>query len=168
MTISQPASLVLSDGGGMIRDDQSRPADHDVTPSLGAEIEVADVLNGVVVLSVGRGGPVQAAVNRALKAAGAIVLAKTSTAEMIRMLGAFVPSVVVTEVVPGDDEGLTILREIRELPAERGGGLPVIGVSWEALDPAPILGAGFHGALVGPFDALDVARVVLKAVRQGS
>jgi PleD family two-component response regulator len=152
----------------MIRDDQTRAADQDVTPALGAEIEVSDVLSGFVVLSVGRGGPVQAAINRALKAAGAIVLVKTSTADVIRMLGAFVPSVVVTEVVPGDDEGLTILRAIRELPAERGGGLPVIGVSWEALDSAPILRAGFHGALVGPFDAVDVARTVLKAVRQRS
>jgi hypothetical protein len=168
MTVSSPASLVLSNVAGMIRDDQTRQADHDATSALGAEIEAADLLNGLVVLSVGRGGPVQAAVNRALKAAGAVVLAKTSTADVIRMLGAFVPSAVVTEVVPGDDEGLTILREIRELPAERGGGLPVIGVSWEALDPAPILRAGFHGALVGPFDAIDVARTVLRAVRQRS
>ena len=115
---------------------------------------------------MGRGGPVQSAVNRALKAAGAIVLAKTSTTEVTRMLGAFVPSVVVTEVVPGDDGGPPILREIRRLPLERGGGLPVVGVSWETLDPAPMLRAGFHGALVGPFDAIDVARTVLTAVRQ--
>ena len=130
------------------------------------EIEVADVLNGLVVVSVGRGGPVQAAVNRALKAAGGIVLVKTSCASVMRMLEAFVPSVVVTEVVPGDDEGVRILTEIRQRSAERGGDLPVVGVSWETLDPAPLLRAGFHGALVGPFDALDVARAVLRAVRR--
>ena len=132
------------------------------------EIEVADVLNGLVVVSVGRGGPVQAAVNRALKAAGGIVLVKTSRAEVILMLDAFVPSVVVTEVVPGDDEGSRLLTEIQQRPAERGGELPVVGVSWETLDPAPMLRAGFHGALVGPFDAIDVARAVLRAVRRRS
>ena len=132
------------------------------------EIEVADVLNGLVVVSVGRGGPVQAAVNRALKAAGGIVLVKTSRAEVILMLDAFVPSVVVTEVVPGDDEGVRILTEIRQRPAEHGGDLPVVGVSRETLDPAPMLRAGFHGALVGPFDAIDVAREVLRAVRRRS
>ena len=160
---------MLSDGAGMIRDDETRPADHGFAPyvpSSGAEIEVTDVLNGLVVVSVGRGGPVQEAVNRALKAAGAAVLVKTATADVTRMLGAFVPSVVVVEVVPGDETGLTILREILALPAERGGGLPVVGVSWEAPDAASLLGAGFHGALVGPFDAVDVARTILRAVRQ--
>ena len=162
---------MLSDGAGMIRDDETRPADHGFAPyvpSLGAEIDVADVLNGLVVVSVGRGGPVQEAVNRALKAAGAVVLEKTATADVPRMLGAFLPSAVVIEVVPGDDAGLTVLQEILRLPAERGGGLPLIGVSWEAPDPAPLLQAGFHGALVGPFDAVDVARTVLRAVRQRS
>ena len=132
------------------------------------EIEVADVLNGLVVVSVGRGGPVQASVNRALKAAGGIVLVKTSRASVMQMLEAFVPSVVLTEVVPGDDEGVRILTEIRQRPAEHGGDLPVVGVSRETLDPAPMLGAGFHGALVGPFDAIDVAREVLRAVRRRS
>ena len=162
---------MLSDDAGMIRDDETRPADHGFAPyvpSLGAEIEVTDVLNGLVVVSVGRGGPVQEAVNRALKAAGAVVLAKTATADVTTMLRAFVPSVVVIEVVPGDETGLTVLQEILRLPAERGGGFPVIGVSWEAPDPATLLRAGFHGALVGPFDAVDVARTVLRAVRQRS
>ena len=128
--------------------------------------EVSGVLSGRVVVSVGRGGPVQAAVNRALKAAGAIVMVKTSTADVVRMLGAFVPSAIVTEVVPGDDAGPAILRAIRTLPRERGGGLPIVGVSWETLDPAPMMRAGFQGALVGPFDAVDVARTVLTTIRQ--
>ncbi|HMH49796.1 MAG TPA: hypothetical protein VK548_06150 [Candidatus Acidoferrum sp.] len=148
----------------MIRDEEAPRVDRDVE----GEIEVADVLSGLVVVSVGRGGPVQAAVNRALKAAGAIVLVKTSAADVLRMLAAFVPSVVVTEVVPGDDTGTRMLSEIQQRPLERGGGLPVVGVSWETLDPAPLLHAGFHGALVGPFDAIDVARAVLKAVRRRS
>jgi PleD family two-component response regulator len=130
------------------------------------QAEVEGILTGLVVVSVGRGGPVQAAVNRALKAAGAIVMAKTSREEVTRMLRAFVPSVVVTEVVPGDDEGMAILGAVRTLPADRGGGVPVVGVSWETLDRAPMIRAGFQEALVGPFDAFDVARTVLKAVQQ--
>jgi hypothetical protein len=137
-----------------------------VGPLIDGEPEVAGVLTGLVAVSLGRGGPVQASVNRALKAAGAIVLVKASTADVVQMLRTFVPTVVVTEVVPGDEEGRAILAGIRRLPAERGGQLPVVGVSWETLDPAPMLAAGFHGALVGPFDAVEVARTVLKAVRQ--
>ena len=148
----------------MIRDGEATGVDRGGE----GEFELANVLSGLVVVSIGRGGPVQAAVNRALRAAGAIVLVKTSTAEVIRMLAAFVPSVVVTEVVPGDDAGTRILDEIQQRPLERGGGLPVVGVSWETLDPAPMLRAGFHAALVGPFDAIDVARAVLKVVRRRS
>jgi DNA-binding response OmpR family regulator len=138
----------------------------DGEPGIEGEVEVTNLLSGLVVVSVGRGGPVQAAVNRALRAAGGIVLVKASTASVTRMLEAFVPSIIVTEVVPGDEEGLALLAEIRRRPAERGGNLPVVGVSWETLDPAPMLQAGFHGALVGPFDAIDVARAVLRAVRR--
>src|SRR5262245_24671555 len=104
-------------------------------------------LSGRVVVSIGRGGPVQAAVNRALKAAGAIVRVKASTAEIVKMLGAFVPSVIVTEVVPGDDSGPAVLTAVRRLPTEGGGDLPIVGVSWETLDPSPMIRAGFQGAL---------------------
>lgn len=154
----------------MRRDDETcspdlEPPGFDPT---GADIDITDVLGGLVVVSVGRRGPVQAAVNRALKAAGAIVLVKTGPAEVTEMLAAFVPNVIVTEVVAGDDEARTILREILRRSPERGGRVPVVGVSWETLDPSPILRAGFHGALVGPFDAVDVARAILKAVRQRS
>ena len=164
MALDFGIARAVSTARDMIREDETCPPD----PSIDSEVDVAEVLSGLVVVSVGRGGPVQAAVNRALKAAGAIVLVKASTAEVTRMLGTFVPSAVLTEVVPGDEEGPSILAEIRRLTAERGGRLPVVGVSWETSDPAPILRAGFHGALVGPFDAVDVARAVLRAVRQRS
>jgi hypothetical protein len=157
---------MISQGDRMSLRDLGVDATPRVDPPLTGRGEIAGVLSGLVAVSVGRGGPVQAAVNRALKAAGAIVLVKTSGAEVIRMLGAFVPSVVVTEVVPGDDGGgVAILDEIRGLAPDRGGRVPVVGVSWETLDPAPMIRAGFQGALVGPFDAADVARTVLKAVR---
>ena len=155
------------------RDDQAPQQPHEASAS-GVDAEVTDsgdvtgALSGRVVVSVGRGGPVQAAVNRALKAAGAIVMVKRSTADVVRMLGAFVPSVIVTEVVPGDDGGPAILSAVRTLPPERGGNVPIVGVSWETLDPTPMMRAGFQGALVGPFDALDVARTVLKAIHQAS
>src|SRR5215813_12397950 len=85
------------------------------------EIEVGDLLSGLVVVSVGRGGPVQASLNRAVRAAGGIVVVKASGASVLGMLDAFVPSVVLTEVVPGDEEGPALLAEIQRRPPERGG-----------------------------------------------
>lgn len=66
------------------------------------------------------------------------------------------------------DGGPAILSAIRTLPPERGGNVPIVGVSWETLHPAPMMRAGFQGALVGPFDVLDVARTVLRAIRQAT
>jgi hypothetical protein len=157
--------MIMRDGRQSLRSLGGPPR---VDSPVAGEAEVANVLSGLVVVSLGRGGPVQAAVDRALKAAGAIVMTKASTPAVMQLLRSFVPSVVVTEVVPGADEGLTVLGEIRRLPRERGGSLPVVGVSWETLDPAPMMRAGFQGALVGPFDAVDVARAVREAIRQPS
>ena len=157
-----------------IREDQTSWQDYQAGAARRSDLldtdrdDVPGILNGRVVVSVGRGGPVQAAVNRALRAAGAIVMVKRSTADIVTMLGAFVPSVIVTEVVPGDEGGPALLSAIRSLPPERGGNLPIVAVSWETLDPAPVIRAGFQGALGGPFDAVDVARTVLKALRQSS
>lgn len=155
-----------------IRENPARRQHRDIdrnghpTPRFNDRHDVTGLLNGRVVVSAGRGGPVQAAVNRALKAAGAVVMVKTSTTDILGMLGAFVPSVIVTEVVPGDDSGPALLQAVRTLPPGRGGDLPIVGVSWETLDPTPMIRAGFQGALVGPFDAVDVVRTVLKSMRQ--
>ena len=130
--------------------------------------EVAQLLSGLVVLSIGRGSPEQIAVNRALKAAGAVVLVRISAGEMAQMLRAFVPSLIVTEVVPGDDGGSAVLRAIRQLPSDHCGALPVIGICARTPDGASMIPAEFQGLLVDPFEPGDVARTVLRAIEGAS
>lgn len=134
-----------------------------VDPPAGRD-PVSNALAGLVVMSVGRESPLQAAVNRALKTAGAVVMVKASAAEVLQMLAAFVPSAVVVEIVPGDDEGFAMVRSIRQRGPEHGGHLPVVGASGETIDPAAMIQAGFQEALVFPFDAADVSRAVLRAL----
>jgi hypothetical protein len=126
--------------------------------------EVAQLLSGLVILSIGRGSPEQIAVNRALKAAGAVVLVRTSAGEMAQMLRAFVPSLIVTEVVPGDDGASAVLRAIPQLPPDHGRPLPVIGICARATDGSSMIRAEFQGLLVDPFEPGDVARIVLRAI----
>jgi DNA-binding response OmpR family regulator len=125
-------------------------------------------LSGLVVLSVGHGSPEHIAVNRALKTAGAVVLVRTSAAEAVQMLRAFVPSLVVTEVVPGDDSGSAVLRAIRRIPPDHGGALPVIGVCARTTDAPSTIRAEFQGLLTDPFEPGDVARTVLGAIESSS
>ena len=130
--------------------------------------EVEQLLSGLVILSIGRGSPEQIAVNRALKAAGAVVLVRISAGEMVQMLRAFVPSLIVTEIVPGDDGGSAVLRAISQLPPNHEGPLPVIGICARATDGSSTIRAEFQGLLVDPFEPGDVARTVLRAIEGSS
>ena len=128
--------------------------------------DVAEALANTVVLAVGRGGVLQAGVCRMLKTLGVIVMVKTSAAAAVQMLGAFVPSLVVTELSLDEDDGLAVLRNIRKLPPEHGGQLPVIGVSADPIDADALIREGFQDVLVSPFDAEDVWRAVVGAIRR--
>jgi CheY-like chemotaxis protein len=124
----------------------------------------AQSLTDLVVLLVGRGSPEQAAVNRALKAAGAVVLVRISAGEMSQVLRAFVPSLIVTDVVPADDGDSAVLTAIRGLPAEYGGNVPVIGICARAGHGPVAMRAEFQGLLADPFDPGDVAQTVLRVI----
>ena len=81
---------------GLMIVEPTRTLSRDLGP-VSAHTDLAHLLNGLVVLSVGRASSEQAAVNRALKATGAVVLVRSTAAEMAQMLRAFIPSLVVTE-----------------------------------------------------------------------
>src|SRR5712692_560953 len=115
--------------------------------SVSSDTDVAHLLNGLVVLSVGRASPEQVAVNRALKTAGAVVLVRSSAAEMAQMLRAFIPSLVVTEAASADDAGAAVVRAIRRLPPDDGGTLPVIGICARTIDDLSTIVGKFQGVL---------------------
>jgi DNA-binding NtrC family response regulator len=96
--------------------------------------------------------------------AGAVVLVRRSAAETAQMLRAFVPSVVVTEIVEDDETGPAVLREIRRLSSEDGGAVPVIGICAPIPDAAAAIRAEFQGLLAAPFESAEVARLVLRAL----
>ncbi len=136
--------------------------------SVSAHADISHLLNGLVVLSVGRASPEQTAVNRALKTTGAVVLVRSSAAEAAQMLRAFIPSLVVTEAAPADDAGPAVLRAIRRLPPDDGGALPVIGICARTTDDLSTIAGQFQGLLVDPFEPGDVARTVLRAMKSSS
>lgn len=145
----------------------TRTLSRDLGP-VSAQADLAHLLNGLVVLSVGRASPEQTAVNRALKTAGAVVLVRSSAAEMAQMLRAFIPSLVVTEAAPADDAGAAVVRAIRRLPPDDGGALPVIGICARTMDDLSTVAGQFQGLLVDPFEPRDVARTVLRAMKSSS
>jgi DNA-binding NtrC family response regulator len=147
----------------------SRLSSHALDPTS-TRTDVSRALSGLVVLSVGRGGPDQEAVNQVLKSAGAVVLVRASAADTAQILRAFIPSVVVIDVAADDggEAASAVVRTVRRLPPEAGGALPVIGICRRTADDLAAVREKFQALLVHPFGAADVARTVRRAIEASS
>lgn len=80
------------------------------------------------------------------------------------------PSLIVSDIAMPDGDGLSLVRAIRELPAEEGGLTPAIAVS-AGHDPEEALLAGYHFYLQKPVDPvklLEVMRNFLEPLSRGT
>jgi CheY-like chemotaxis protein len=97
-----------------------------------------------------------------LHRAGARVFAARSSAEGFAALEEHQPDILVSDIgMPGED-GLGLLRRIRERPADRGGRTPAVAVSAYARveDRTRSLAAGFQAHVPKPFEPVELLRVV--------
>jgi CheY-like chemotaxis protein len=79
--------------------------------------------------------------------------------EAIAKFRAAPPSLVVSDVAMPDGDGLSLVKAIRELPAEQGGLTPVIAVS-AGHDPEEAILAGFNVYLQKPVDPVKLLEVI--------
>jgi CheY-like chemotaxis protein len=99
-----------------------------------------------------------------LSAAGAIVAAASSVREAIASFESSRPSILVSDIgMPGED-GYSLIRRIRSMPADRGGQVPAIAVTAYAReeDRLRALGAGFQAHVAKPVDPADLLRTVAR------
>ena len=105
--------------------------------------------------------------------AGASVTAVASVAEALgtlRDVRTAQPHVVVADIgLPGRD-GYSFLRELRLMPPERGGALPVIAVTAYATnaDRKSALQAGFYAHLAKPFVPEMLISAISRAIEPGA
>ena len=133
----------------MLNEAMSRPIDRTDAP-----------LAGVAILLVedDRQARRQAAV--ALEAWGAIVVGVGSAEEARRSFQSVIPTVVVTAL---DQPGLGsawLLQQIRELPADKGGAVPVVAFSASLQPRQQIRAAGFHDLIGKPIDPFELCAVI--------
>ncbi len=119
-------------------------------------------LEGVRVLLVDDHAVVRHAITRLLEDWGAKVTAVPGVPEALDALGRERPNVVLSDIqMPGED-GYALIREVRSLPPDRGGRIPVAaltGLTTEA-DRARMLEAGFQYHVAKPVDARQLVEVV--------
>jgi CheY-like chemotaxis protein len=92
----------------------------------------------------------------------ATVFTAASAQAAVDMIGRSVPTLLIADIgMPGQD-GISMMREIRRLPPERGGQVPAIALSAyaRAEDRSSALRAGFSDFVAKPARPEDVLRAV--------
>jgi signal transduction histidine kinase/ActR/RegA family two-component response regulator len=112
------------------------------------------LLAGVRVLVVDDEQDVRSALSRLLEQKGASVVALESGTGIEGILATHRPAVLVLDIGMPREDGYTLLRRIRRLPADAGGDVPAISLTAHARDEdrARAFAAGFQRHLPKPID----------------
>ncbi|OKH51949.1 hybrid sensor histidine kinase/response regulator [Calothrix sp. HK-06] len=103
----------------------------------------------------------------ALEAAGAEIASASSATEALNILPTFNPMVLVSDIGMPDQDGYSLMRQIRQLPYEKGGAVPAIALTAYAGDgdKKAALAAGFQTHLPKPVAPDDIVNAVSELVR---
>lgn len=93
---------------------------------------------------------------------GADVRVAGATAEALDVLAAWRPDVLVSDIAMPGEDGYTLIRKLRALPAERGGSIPAIALTSFAgsQDRSRALSNGFQLHLAKPIEPGELASMV--------
>jgi CheY-like chemotaxis protein len=117
---------------------------------------------GIKVLVVDDEPDAQTLVKRLLKECEAIVTTAASAAEALERLQAERPDVLVSDVgMPGED-GHSLMRKVRALPASRGGETPAVALTAYARpeDRIKAVLAGFQHHVTKPAEPVELITMV--------
>jgi PAS domain S-box-containing protein len=103
----------------------------------------------------------------ALEASGAEIASAASATEALNILPTFNPMVLVSDIGMPDQDGYSLMRQIRELPYEKGGAVPAIALTAYAgdADKKAALAAGFQTHLPKPVAPDDIVNAVSELVK---
>ena len=109
----------------------------------------------------------RALLKRVLEDCEAAVIVAGSAAEALVALEQHRPDIVVSDIGMPDEDGYSLIRRIRELPAPQGGATPAIALTAYARpeDRVNALVAGFQHHLAKPVEAAELVAVIFSLVR---
>jgi len=142
---------------GMAEDRSSRFDDSD---------EVLEHLDGVHVLIVEDDADSRNVLALLLQNLGALVEAVPSVREAVDRVAARRPDVLVSDIGMPEEDGYSLIRRVREMPADRAKKLPAIALTAYARrqDAEAALGAGFDCHLSKPVAPAELVRAIKKVV----
>jgi signal transduction histidine kinase/CheY-like chemotaxis protein len=141
----------------------ARPSGAMPVPSAhGSPTLLGQPLQGLRLLVVDDEEDVRTAVARILEQLGAAVTALEDGSHIQAHLAEMQPHVLILDLgMPGED-GYSLMRRVRRLPADEGGRIPAISLTAHARseDCARALEAGFNGHLAKPVDIPKLAATI--------
>lgn len=121
-------------------------------------------LAGVGILVVEDDPDTRRVASAALEAWGGIVVEVASAQDALKTFEAVIPTIVLTDLGLPDLDGAWLLRQIRKLPADRGGRVPVVAFSayFQPRERELIRAAGFQDLISKPVDPFELCSVIAR------
>lgn len=128
------------------------------TPS----VQTSNTLSGLRVLLVDDEPDVRELVTTVLEESGARAIAVESAAEVFKVLEQVQPDVLISDIGMPLEDGYGLIRQVREIEAERGGFLPAIALTAYVReeDFRQAIESGFQMHISKPIDPSQLVRVV--------
>jgi signal transduction histidine kinase/CheY-like chemotaxis protein len=132
-----------------------------------AEEECPPVLVGLCALVVEDQPDSRALLDAVLTRCGMRVIAVDSVPDALQALESHPIDVIISDIGLGREDGLTLIRRVRERPSEKGGGVPAIAVSayGGAADRTRALAAGYQTYVSKPLVPTDVTAAMAALLR---
>jgi CheY-like chemotaxis protein len=123
-------------------------------------------LAGVAILVVEDDPDARHLASVALEAWGAIVVSVGNAEEALKTFQSIIPAIVLTDLGLPRLDGTWLLRQIRQLPHEKGGRVPVVAFSayFQPRERELIRAAGFHDLISKPIDPFELCSVIAKTL----
>jgi PAS domain S-box-containing protein len=103
-----------------------------------------------------------------LGACGAQVLTAATAREALELAARSKPDVLISDIGMPDEDGFELIRRVRELPAESGGGVPAIALTAyaRAEDRLRVLRSGYQMHVPKPVEIAELLTVIASLVRR--
>jgi signal transduction histidine kinase/ActR/RegA family two-component response regulator len=137
-------------------------ADRRTAESMGSPRPRSQRLDGLRILVVDDHADGRTLTTLFLTQAGATVTAVASAREALQLLEVDRPDVLVSDIGLPDEDGYTLIRQIRQREAEHGGLLPAIALTGYARadDRARALAAGFQAHIAKPLEPAELIAAI--------
>jgi PAS domain S-box-containing protein len=145
------------------------PGEERVHPSVGGNVAGRiPALAGLRVLVVDDERDAREIVAVILGEAGAEIITASTAREALDLIEQFKPDILITDIGMPGESGYDLIRMVRQLPADKGGGIPAIALTAYARmqDRLQILSAGFQMHVPKPIEPIELATVVASLAKR--